>query len=85
MAIAMTAGRAEDSDSTNSGTPPPPTMTSCRLTPNNVDLITPLMASHARRGVVELAVTCKWLLRRVVVEVDMNVHSGYCYRRRGGQ
>ena len=43
------------------------------------------MASHARRGAVESAVTCKWLLRRVVVEVDVNVHSGYGYGRRGGQ
>ena len=85
MAIAMTAGRAEDSDSTGSGGTPPPTMTSCRLTPNSVDLITPLMASHAQGGVVESAVMCEWLLRRVVVEVDVNVHGGFCYRRRGGQ
>ncbi len=35
------------------------------------------MALHMRRGVVESAVTCEWLLRRVDVEVDMNVHGGY--------
>ena len=43
------------------------------------------MASNARKGTVESAVTCEWLLRRVVVEIDVNVHGSYCYRRRGGQ
>jgi hypothetical protein len=43
------------------------------------------MASHAWRETVELAVTWEWLLRRVVVEVNMNVHGGYGYGRRGEQ
>ena len=43
------------------------------------------MALHARRGVVELAVMYEWLLWRVVVEVNVNVHGGYSYGRRGGQ
>ncbi len=34
---------------------------------------------------VESAVTCEWLLRRVVVEINVSVHGGYCYRRRGGK
>ena len=44
-----------------------------------------LMALHPQRGAVELAVMCKWLLRRVVVEVNINVHGGYGYGQRGGQ
>ena len=32
---------------------------------------------------MELGVTCEWLLRRVVVEVDVNVHGGYGYWGRG--
>ena len=43
------------------------------------------MTSQARRGTVALAVTCEWLLRRVVVEVDVNAHGGSGYGRRGGQ
>ncbi len=55
------------------------------MTPDNVNLITSLMASNAWKETVESAVTCKWLLRRAVVEITVNVHGGYCYRRRGGQ
>ena len=43
------------------------------------------MASHAQRGTVALAVTCEWLLGRVVVEVDVNTHGGSGYGWRGGQ
>ena len=39
-------------------------------------MITSLMALHPQRGAVALAVMCKWLLRRVVVEADTNFHSG---------
>jgi pentatricopeptide repeat protein len=46
------------------------------LTSDDVDLITSLMASHARRGTVNSAVTCERLLRRVVMEVDMNGGNG---------
>ena len=38
------------------------------------------MASNVRRGVVELTVMYEWLLWRVVVEVNVNVHGGYNYR-----
>ena len=43
------------------------------------------MASHVQRGTVALVVKCKWLLRRVVVEVDVNAHGGGGYGWRGGQ
>lgn len=40
------------------------------LTVDDVQLITTLMTSHARRGTVESALTCERLLKRVVEEVN---------------
>ena len=42
------------------------------LSPDDVNLITTLMASHARRSTIESAIICEQLLKRVVDEVDMN-------------
>ena len=48
-------------------------------------MITSLLAAHVQRGTVASAVMCKWLLQRVVVEVDTNFHSGGRYGGGGGQ
>jgi hypothetical protein len=40
------------------------------LTVDDVQLITTLMTSHARRGTIESALTCERLLKRVVEEVN---------------
>lgn len=46
-----------------------------QLTPDDVQLITTLMTSHARRGSVESALICERLLKRVVEEVNMGNRS----------
>ena len=40
------------------------------LTPDDVNLITTLMTSHARRSTIESARICERLLKRVVEEVN---------------
>ena len=45
------------------------------LTVDDVQLITTLMTSHARRGTVESALTCERLLKRVVEEVNSGNRS----------
>lgn len=40
------------------------------LTPDDVNLITTLMTSHARRATIESARICEQLLKRVVEEVN---------------
>ena len=70
------AGRTEDGKGTNGGAPSPPQQQRCNhLTPDNIDLLTSLTALHTRRGTVALAVKCKQLLWRVVVEADVNVRG----------
>ena len=46
-----------------------------QLTPDDVQLITTLMTSHARRGTVESALICEQLLKRVVEEVNVGNRS----------
>eukprot|EP00804_Cyclotella_cryptica_P003352 CCRYP_012839-RA/>CCRYP_012839-RA protein AED:0.08 eAED:0.08 QI:268/1/1/1/0.71/0.5/8/3023/1411 len=45
------------------------------LTVDDVQLITTLMSSHARRGTVESALTCEQLLKRVVEDVNAGNRS----------
>jgi len=47
------------------------------LSPDDVNLITTLMASHARRSTIESAIICEQLLKRVVDEVDMNARNNF--------
>ena len=53
---------------TNNTTTTPPTLPP--LTPDDVNLITTLMTSHARRSTIESARICEQLLKRVVEEVN---------------
>ena len=47
-----------------------------QLTSDDVNLITTLMTSHARRSTVSSAITCEYLLKRVVDEVNTNTNNG---------
>ena len=54
------------------------------LSPDDVNLITTLMASHARRSTIESAIICEQLLKRVVDEVDMNARNNFDDDNGGG-